>query len=266
MPKNSDNKPAISAKNLSAGYNKRAIWQGANFSLGEAEFVAVLGPNGSGKSTLFRLLLGLQKPLKGKLELLGDEPKKASHYIGYVPQRRNIDSETTLAARELIKLGFNGDRLGINLGKKQADQRVNKVLDQVDARDLGDKSLGQLSGGELQRIFLAQALIGDPKILLLDEPLANLDLKRETELVQLIKRLATDRQMTVLLIAHDLNPLLPVIDSLIYVANHQVASGAPDEILTSQMLSKLYDSPVEVLKDSTGRMVIVGAREIEHHV
>ncbi len=259
------NKIVIKAVGLSGGYNKQAIWSNANFTIRESEFVAVVGPNGAGKSTLFRMLLGLQKPLEGELYVL-DEERNSNRLVGYVPQRRNINSETNLEARELIKLGLDGNRLGIGLNAKKAYEKVDHVLELVDATNLGRKSLGQLSGGELQRIFLAQALIGNPKILLLDEPLANLDLKRETELVDLIRKISTERKMTVLLIAHDLNPLLPIIDSLIYVTNHKVANGKPDEILTSENLSLLYDSRVEVLKDSTGRTVIVGAKAGEHHV
>jgi zinc/manganese transport system ATP-binding protein len=265
MPQNLDSELIIKAHNLSAGYRDRIVWKKASFELKKAEFVAVLGPNGAGKSTLFRLLLSLQQPLTGELEILGGEPKKASRYIGYVPQRRGIDSETSLAARELIKLGIDGHKWGFSIHKSEIEQRIDQTLEMVDAKDLGSKSLGELSGGELQRIFLAQALIGNPKILLLDEPLANLDLRRETELVELVKKLAVDHQITVLLIAHDLNPLLPVIDSVIYVANGQVASGETNKILTSEMLTKLYQSPIEVLKDSMGRLVIVGARGAEHH-
>jgi zinc/manganese transport system ATP-binding protein len=256
----------ISAKKLAAGYGKTVVWKNATFSVVRGQFVAIIGPNGAGKSTLFRLLLGLQQPLSGHLSVKGQEPKKASRTVGYVPQRRGISSQTTLAARELVKLGFNGHKIGFNISKKAINKRVDEVLDLVDAKKLAEKSLGQLSGGELQRIFLAQALIGNPDILLLDEPLSNLDLRRENELVKLVKKLATDHNITVLLIAHDLNPLMPVIDSVIYVANGQVVSGETDKILTTEMLSKLYKSRVEVLKDSTGRLVIVGSHGAEHHV
>ncbi|HEY4963732.1 MAG TPA: metal ABC transporter ATP-binding protein [Candidatus Saccharimonadales bacterium] len=256
----------IKSKKLAAGYGKKVIWKNATFSVRQGEFVAIIGPNGAGKSTLFRLLLGLQQPLSGSLTVKDQEPKKASRTIGYVPQRRAISSQTTLAARELVKLGFNGNKLGFNLSKKAINQRVDEVLGLVDAKKLAEKSLGQLSGGELQRIFLAQALIGSPDILLLDEPLSNLDLRRENELVMLVKKLATQHNITVLLIAHDLNPLMPVIDSVIYVANGQVVSGETDKVLTSEMLSKLYKSRIEVLKDSSGRLVIVGSHGVEHHV
>jgi zinc/manganese transport system ATP-binding protein len=256
----------INANKLSAGYGKTTVWSNASFKVSRGEFVAVLGPNGAGKSTLFKLLLGIQQPLSGTLTVNGIEPKRGSSQIGYVPQRRGISSQTTLSAGELVKLGYNGHKLGFNLSNKHINTKIEEVLGQVDAKDLAEKSLGQLSGGELQRIFLAQALIGQPEILLLDEPLANLDLRRENELVLLVKKLAIEHNITVLLIAHDLNPLISVIDSVIYVANGQVVSGETDNILTSEMLSKLYKSQIEVLKDSAGRIVIVGSHGVEHHV
>ena len=172
-----------------------------------------------------------------------------------------------IEALEIVKLGLSGKRLGFNLPNQNKKERKEalKVLKVVGAEELAYRPLSTLSGGELQRIFLAQALIGNPDILLLDEPLASLDIKRENEFVKLIKKTADERNITVLLIAHNINPLLPVLDRVVYVANGHVAVGNPGDVLNSQSLTKLYNSPVEVLHDSHGRIAIVGAEEGAHH-
>jgi zinc/manganese transport system ATP-binding protein len=139
-----------------------------------------------------------------------------------------------------------------------------KALEAVDAQSLAHRPLGQLSGGELQRVFLAQALVGEPEVLLLDEPLANLDIRRETSLVQLVANVVRTRNVTALLIAHDLNPLLPVLDRVMYVAAGKIATGTPSEIVTTESLSKLYGAPVEVLRDSHGRVAVLGVEEASH--
>ena len=255
----------IKGSNLEVSYKDKVVWKNVSFNLSRGQFTAILGPNGAGKSTLFKLILGLKEPTKGIITVYDEEPKKASKYIGYVPQRKDISNQSNLAAIELVKIAYKGNKLGIYLNAYNLNKKAQEVLKQVDALDLANKRIGQLSGGELQRIFLAQALIDDPKILLLDEPLANLDLRRQYELVELIKKLSVTKKINILLIAHDLNPLSPYIDNLIYVANKRIACGNINEVLTSETLSKLYNSKVEVLKDSTGRLVIVGVGGEDHH-
>lgn len=259
------NDPIITARDLSVKYAKRTVWKEANFNINKGEFVALLGPNGAGKSTLFKLLLGLVEQDKGSLELFGEQPRKNSNSIGYVPQRRGIDQEANFDVFDFVKLGINGHKLGFSLNPKKDNSKTTEALKLVDGLKLKDKSIGELSGGELQRIFLAQSLVGDPKILLLDEPLSNLDIKRENELVKLIKDLAVKKNITVILIAHDLNPLVGLVDNIIYVANSKIVSGSVEEIITSDNLSKLYGSEIEVMKDSKGRLVILGDRGVEHH-
>jgi zinc/manganese transport system ATP-binding protein len=258
------NEPIITAKDLSGGYASRIVWKDANFSINQGEFVAVLGPNGAGKTTLFRLLLGLAQPLRGTLSILGKNPTRGNSRIGYVPQRHGIDSETNIEALELVSLGFDGNKWGLRTSSEAATEAL-AALKIVGAEELAHRPLGALSGGELQRIFLAQALVGKPDLLLLDEPLANLDIRRESNFVQLINDVVRSQGVTVLLIAHNINPLLPVLDRVMYVANGHVATGKPHEVLTSESLSKLYDTPVEVLRDSRGRIAIVGAEEATHH-
>jgi zinc/manganese transport system ATP-binding protein len=182
--------------------------------------------------------------------------------IGYVPQRHGIDSETNIESLELVRLAFSGKHWGFSLSGR--DRRVALgALRAVGSEDLAHRSLNALSGGELQRIFLAEALVSSPDLLLLDEPLSNLDLKREKDLVQLVNSVVRSRNVTALLIAHDINPLLPFLDKVIFIANGKVATGKPDEVLTSESLTALYGVPVEVLRDSRGNVAIIGIDE--HH-
>ena len=209
----------IIAKNLSAGYGEKLVWENTNFSVAKGEFVAVIGPNGAGKTTLFRLLLGLIRPHSGEVMLFGKKPEKGNRRIGYIPQRHIVDSGTNIEALEIVRLGACNCRWGFDLPSQAKVERAEalEALRSVGAEEFAYRPLSKLSGGELQRIFLAQALVGNPEILLLDEPLANLDIRRETEMVELIKKVARTRGVTVLLIAHNINPLLGVIDTAIYV-------------------------------------------------
>ncbi len=261
-----NSKPIIQARDLRVSLKGNLIWDNASFEVNKAEYVGILGPNGAGKTTLIKLLLGLINPDSGKLKIFGNNPKKGNPRIGYVPQRRPIDRDMNIAAVELVKLGLSGTKWGLQSFKKTDDdeKQALEVLAQVDATDLAHKPLGVLSGGELQRIFLAQALIGKPDLLLLDEPLANLDIRHEVNLVQLIDKVVKTQNVSVLLIAHDLNPLLPVLDKIIYVANGQISSGTPSEIISSESLSNLYGTPIEVLRDSKGRVAILGTEESAH--
>ena len=254
----------VAAKDLSVGYNNKSIWQDADFSIEKGQFVAVLGPNGAGKTTLFRLLLGLVQPQKGSLSVFGKAPTRGNPRIGYIPQRHPIDADTGIEALQIVRLGLYGNRFGISMAKDATDKAMT-VLKTVGAEDLAHRPLGALSGGELQRVFLAEALVGEPDLLLLDEPLANLDIRRESAFVQLINEVVRSRDVTILLIAHNINPLLPVLDQVLYVANGQVTNGKPAEVLTSEQLTKLYGIPVEVLKDSYGRIAIIGIEEPAHH-
>lgn len=259
----------ITAENVVAGYENRVVWRDANFSITRGQFVAVIGPNGAGKTTLFRLLLGLQRPISGTLRLFGNLPTRGNPRIGYVPQKHGIDEETNVECLELVRLAVSGKQWGFSdwraifervMGWQSYDRKVAlETLQAVGAADLAHRSLNDLSGGELQRIFLAEALVSNPDVLLLDEPLSSLDLRRSKELVQLINSIVRTRKVTAFLVAHDINPLLPYLDNVIYVANGKVATGAPQEVLTSKCLSELYGVHIEVIRDSKGNVAIIGS-------
>ncbi len=257
-PAGSEDSVAIRAEHVEVGFRARVVWHDASFEVRRGEFTAVIGPNGAGKTTLFRLLLGLQRPSFGSLEVFGATPRRGNRRIGYVPQRHTIDNETHVAADALVRLGATGSQWGPGFSFRAQREAAAEALDAVGASELGSKSLGSLSGGELQRVFLAEAIVGNPEMLLLDEPLSNLDIRRSRELVEVVHHLVQSRHVTTLLVAHDINPLIECLDKVIYIANGHVATGPPERVLTSSSLSELYGVPVEVLHDSRGNIVIVG--------
>ena len=256
---------AIRAQNLRVGYRGQTVWSDATLRVGRGEFVAVIGPNGAGKTTLFRLLLGLLRPAAGELEVFGAPPRRGNPLIGYVPQTHPVDRETNVEARTLVRLGYSAERwtpMVTPAAFRHERAATDEALHAVGATALASKALGAMSGGELQRIFLAEAIASRPEMLLLDEPLANLDIRRATELVELVHELVRSRGVTTLLVAHDINPLIRCLDKVIYIANGRVATGLPDEVLTTARLSELYGVPVEVLRDSRNNLVIVGGEDV----
>ena len=261
-----DSGPAIAASGLAAGYGSQAIWSDANFSVPAGSFTAILGPNGAGKSTLIRLILGLLHPIGGKLEVLGEPPRRGNPRIGYVPQGLSFDPEFSIRGRDFVGLGIDGHRWGVRLGgRTQIGVATDSAIASVGAEKYADRQLGRLSGGEQQRLLLAQALVGQPSLLLMDEPLSHLDVRNQGAIVQLIGEVARQRRLTVLLIAHDVNPLLPHIDHVLYIAQGKLAMGTPAEIITSESLSAIYSAPVEVLRDRLGRLFVVGLEEEVSH-
>jgi zinc/manganese transport system ATP-binding protein len=259
--------PVVSACDLAAGYGRSRVWSGATFDIAPGEFVGVLGPNGAGKSTLLRLLLGLLRPAAGTLDVLGTPPRRGNPAIGYVPQRRPIDPDMRLAGTEFVRLGVVGHRWGTGLPGQRADtdQAIAEAVTAVGADAYADHPIGTLSGGELQRLMLAQAIANWPQLLLLDEPLASLDVRNQAAVAGLVAGLARTRGIAALLIAHDVNPLLPVLDRVMYIARGRVTVGRPADVITSEHLSSLYDAPVEVLHDRQGRLFVVGLdHEIAH--
>ena len=261
-------RPVVCAHDLAAGYGPNTVWSDATFDIDAGAFVAILGPNGAGKSTLLRQVLGLLRPRSGTIEVLGEPPRRGNPAIGYVPQARTLDPDVAFRGVDLVRLGLDGHRFGFAPPwRSQRVQRdaVDRAVESVGATAYAHRRLGAMSGGERQRLLLAQALVGDPALLLLDEPLANLDVRNQATMAELIGSVARARHLTVLLVAHDLNPLRNVIDVVCYVAGGNVAFGPPDEVVTPEVLSKLYGAPVEVLVDSRGRRFVVGIEEETAH-
>jgi zinc/manganese transport system ATP-binding protein len=240
----------------------RQVLDDVSFSVGRGEFAAIIGPNGAGKTTLLRLILGLLEPSGGQILFDGGPREKTRRKpgasIGYVPQKLLIDPDMPLRARDVVSLGLDGHRLGFSFPSRQRGELVDRTLHDVGADGYADARVGELSGGEQQRVLIGHALISRPSLLLLDEPLANLDLRSEQEIVALLGKLATEQEIAVLLSAHDMNPLMSVMDRIIYVANGKVATGPADEVVTSEGLSRLYGHHVDVIRLHNRVLVVAG--------
>jgi zinc/manganese transport system ATP-binding protein len=262
MKENQASEPAVVLQGAAAQLGQRMVWHDATLNISQGEFIAILGPNGSGKTTLLRVLLGLLPLTEGKVYVFGKSPRRGNHLIGYVPQRRTLDPDLPIRGRDLVRLGAEGLRWGFSLRYNSAP--VDRVLDSVDGMTFADRPIGQMSGGEQQRLLLAQALVGKPRLLLLDEPLANLDMRNQEAITRLVAKLARSEQITVLLVTHDINPMLPVMDRVIYIAKEHMVIGTPGDIITSETLSSLYGAPIQVIRDQQGRYLCSGRMEDVH--
>ncbi len=249
---------AITLEQVRVQFGNRILLKDLTLTIHQGEFITVLGPNGAGKSTLLKLLLGLIKPGAGTVRVLGKAPRRGNREIGYAPQHRVLEADLALRARDVVGFGLDGDRWGPGWPSRKRTAIIEQALAEVNALAFADAPVGQLSGGEQQRLLIAQALLTNPRLLLLDEPLANLDITRSQEIVGLIAEVCRARGATVLLVSHDVNPLLPVTDRVLYLANGRGALGTPSEIITSETLSQLYNSQVEVVQ-ALGRLFVVGA-------
>jgi zinc/manganese transport system ATP-binding protein len=256
--------PVVSVRDAALRFGGRTIFEHLTFDLYEGDFLAVLGPNGAGKTSLVRMLLGLAQPSAGTVAVAGGDPSDRRASIGYVPQQRAFDRDLPLRGRDLVRLGLDGHRFGIGRSAKQWQGRVDRALASVGAEGYADATVGRLSGGEQQRLRIAQALVCEPELLLVDEPLLSLDLGYQHVVVDLLD---THRRRTgtpVLFVTHDVNPVLHAVDRVLYLAGGTWAIGAVDDVLTSETLSRLYGIDVDVLR-VRDRIVVVGTPDEHHH-
>ena len=265
---------AIEVRDAAIALGGRTVWSELDLSVRQGEFVALLGSNGAGKSTLLKALLGLLGLARGSISVLGRPAGEANRAIGYLPQRRAFDASTRLRGSDIVRLGLDGDRWGVPLplpfgragARARADRRlVWQAIELVGAEDYAARPIGELSGGEQQRLLIAQALVRRPQLLLLDEPLDSLDLPNQASVARLVARICREQGVAVLLVAHDVNPLLGYLDKVAYLAGGHAVEGAVEEVVNGATLSALYGVPIEVLRASDGRLVVVGQPEPPAH-
>jgi len=242
----------------------RTLWSGLDLDIRPGEFVAVLGSNGSGKTSLLKAILGQHPLAAGEIRFEGEPVRRGDRRIGYIPQQRGQDPAMLVRGRDLVALGVDGHRWGIPLPTRERRERIDALLDAVGASHYARVPAALLSGGEQQRLRVGQALAGDPTLVLCDEPLGSLDLRAQRVVSELIDRHRRELGFGVMFVTHDVNPVLGMVDRVLYLAGGRFRIGSPDEVLTSEVLSELYQAPVDVIR-THGRVVIVGAPDNSHH-
>ncbi|MDQ1583606.1 MAG: zinc/manganese transport system ATP-binding protein [Microbacteriaceae bacterium] len=263
-PAPSEGPVVLRLANANLGFGQRTLWNDLNLNVHAGEFVAVLGPNGSGKTSLLKTILGQQQLDSGSISFDGHPVRRGDRRIGYIPQQRIIPQGTPMRARDMIALGVNGHRWGLPISRREDRRRVDELIDAVGARRYATVPVGTLSGGEQQRLRVGQALAGDPLLLLCDEPLLSLDLQHQRAVSELIDRRRREHDSAVIFVTHDVNPVLGMVDRVLYLAGGQFREGTPDEVLRSDVLTDLYGTPVDVIR-SGGRIVVVGIPDSETH-
>ena len=264
--------PILRLQRATLSLGGRQLWQNLNLEVQPGEFLAVLGPNGTGKTSLLKTILGQQNLSSGTIEFLGEPVTRGSRRIGYIPQQKLLEQGTPLRARDLVAFGVNGHRWGLPINSRAVRRQVDGILESVGATDYANVPVSTLSGGEQQRVRVGQSIAGNPCLLLCDEPLISLDLHHQRQVSELIDEQRKAIKTAVIFVTHDVNPVLGMVDRVLYLAGGRFRVGTPDEVLRSEVLSYMYDTPVEVIR-SRGRIVVLGAPEgygvhdhLQHHV
>jgi zinc/manganese transport system ATP-binding protein len=247
-------------------FGDRTVWADLDLVVRRGEFLAVLGPNGAGKTTLLRVLLGLLPLTSGTVLVGGRSPHGGNPQIGYIPQQR-FERDLPARGRDIVALGVSGQRLGLPLNGRKTRRLVDEAIASVGATSFADAPVGELSGGEQQRLRVAQALLGEPSVLLCDEPLVSLDVAHQETVMKLIDAYRQSAQAAVVFVTHDINPVLALADRVLYIVEGRWAVGSADEVFTTERLSDLYGTCVEVLR-LEDRLIVVtdtAGAICEHH-
>jgi zinc/manganese transport system ATP-binding protein len=243
--------PVISLSSASVALGGRKIWSEGTFDIPSGQIVAVIGPNGSGKTTLLQLLLGLIPPSAGTVKVFGETPQRGNRRIGYVPQHYSEAVGQAVRCRDLVSLSVTGTRWGLQRSASDSEA-VSQALEAVGAAEYADSRMSVLSGGQQQRVAIAQALVGNPELLLLDEPLANLDLRNQREIVDLLAELQRNLDVTILVVVHDMNPLLEHLGGAVYLLDGHAHYGSVGQVVDSDLLSHLYGTQIKVVRTAQG--------------
>ena len=255
---------AAALDNVTIVLGGRTVLADVSLRIVAGEFIGVLGPNGSGKTTLMRAILGLIRPSTGSVQVLGQPVRRGNPAVGYMPQTRHTVEGLRLSGWDYVASAANGHRWGLPLLGVQARREVDWALEMVGASDLGHRALSETSGGERQRLLLAQTLLGRPRLLLLDEPLISLDPHHQGAVVDIVRRLQQELEISVLFTAHELNPLLGALDRVLYLGSGHAALGTIDEVITGPVLSRLYGSEIEVIRLGNRIFVMAGEHDVEY--
>jgi zinc/manganese transport system ATP-binding protein len=257
--------PVLELEDVTLELGDRAILRNASLQVNQGEFIGVLGPNGAGKTTLMRAVLGLVPAASGTIRVHGQPVMRGNASIGYMPQTRSALAGRRVRGRDFVAMAADGHRWGLPHADAKTRADVERVLDLVGGRALAARPLSELSGGERQRLLLAQCLLGNPELLLLDEPLISLDPHHQKSVVELVRNVQQELGIAVLFSAHELNPLLHALDRVLYLGSGVAALGTVDEVITKPVLSRLYGSPIDVMRVNGRIFVMSGDVEVEKH-
>lgn len=244
--------PAVLLDQVAVARRDRLVWSQGTFAIERGSMVIVIGPNGSGKTTLLEVLLGLLPPSAGRVEVFGAAPRRGNGRIGYVPQNYTATIGNAVRGRDLVGLGRSGRRWGMRPLDADDRQRVDAAIDAVGATAFAGRRMSQLSGGQQQRIAIAQAIVDEPELLLLDEPLANLDMRNQQDIVALLADLRAAREVTVMVVAHDLNPLLSILTGAVYLLDGHAHYDGIGEVVDEHLLTHLYGTSIRVVRTAQG--------------
>jgi len=246
-------KPIVEIRDVSVRYpNGVMALDGINVDVNQNDLIALLGPNGAGKSTLLKVILGLIKPTSGSVNLFGSqELSKNLKYVGYVPQSAQVrDPNLPFSVYETVMLGRT-PHAGLFHGVGAQDrQKVEETLKLFEIHELKDRKIGQLSGGQSQRVFLAKAMVADPKLLLLDEPTSGVDTTSKSEFYKILERLNKERGITVILSSHDVGVITKIANRVLCINRSQFFCGENADFSAIAEIHKVYDHPVELMEHS----------------
>jgi zinc/manganese transport system ATP-binding protein len=246
------------------GVGRRTVLSDVSLAVGSGEFVGVLGPNGAGKTTLMRTILGLLEPSAGTVRVFAETPRRGNPAIGYLPQMRSVRrSDLRMRGLDFIASSVHGQRWGLPVLSRADRRMIDEMLDAAGARSLADRPMSVMSGGERQRLLLAQALLGSPRLLVLDEPLISLDSRHQEIMIGLVRRFSRERGITVMFSAHELNQLLGVLDRVLYLGGGRAVLGTVEEVVTAPVLSRLYGTDIDVIRTGGHIFVVSRGRDVE---